>query len=285
MKNNNENKLFFYADEDASQYDELVALTDPAYKLIHDSLNEQLCSYFSFFQPYINNSKIVILDVGCGTGAEAIPILLKNKNVHIFCLDTSRNMLDALKANASAHKIDSQYTILNLDIRNPEWFDIAKQYCLEVTGKHEFDGIISVYALHHFTRELKYNLYKAFFDITSDNGFFVNGDLYSFQTGWLSSLAQQSLENWISKKFDLAKDDDTFSTRDSTEWERLKLHWLSHVRNDNIPLPAQNNKLTPASSHHKSDQEILLSSGFESTECTFRYGQSAIMWAFKGSEK
>ncbi|MFC1743727.1 methyltransferase domain-containing protein [Candidatus Riflebacteria bacterium] len=56
-----------------------------------------------------------LLDVGCGSGALAIPLAQKLKTV--YCLDFSYKMLELLKQNAKAKKID------NLKTFKKEWKD------------------------------------------------------------------------------------------------------------------------------------------------------------------
>ena len=283
--------LFFYADEEAKLYDELAPLTDPAYELLHNSLVSQFSTWLTLnMGQHLPCSELLVLDIGCGTGAEGMNLLRENDLVQLVGLDISKRMLDQfrLKLNKVFHDESAagRCALVQVDIRDPNWYDSVLSSCGSQGRSNSFTAIISVYTLHHFSPVFKRNLYTAFHKYLRPGGAFINADLFSFCTPWLARMAQLSVENWITKQFaEASKNSNKYSIKEPSEWKILTEHWLQHVQEQNYPIPAlAASAETLTHGDQNIDQILLTEAGFNAVECTFRYGQSAIIWAFKENQ-
>src|SRR5262245_3875352 len=87
---------FFYAQREATSYDATVRLTERPYDLVHDLTNELVCEHVKRTTGVTRRP--AVLDVGCGTGEEAIRLLDSVENVAIVCVDRSNEMLDVFRS-------------------------------------------------------------------------------------------------------------------------------------------------------------------------------------------
>jgi tRNA (cmo5U34)-methyltransferase len=94
----------------------------------------------------VTSSRLLILDLGCGTGAELKYTFDKAPNAHIVCVDVSEKMLDILR------DIYSEY-IDNLEI-------MCNSYLKMEFGQEKFDYVIACSTLHHLLAEDKLELYR-----------------------------------------------------------------------------------------------------------------------------
>ena len=94
----------------------------------------------------VTDERLMVLDLGCGTGAELRYIFDKAPNAHIVCVDVSEKMLSILREKYSEY-------IGNLDI-------ICKSYLTMEFGKEKFDYVIACSTLHHLLAEDKLELYR-----------------------------------------------------------------------------------------------------------------------------
>lgn len=100
-----------------------------------------------------------VLDLGCGTGLELIPLFKKYPNVYVTAIDITENMIESLKKR--------------------EFIDHVIPICgdfFEVDFQEDFDAIISTSALHHFLKEDKSMLYKKIYNSLKKKGEFINSD-------------------------------------------------------------------------------------------------------------
>lgn len=105
-----------------------------------------------------------VLDIGFGTGV--LTTQLYNASCNITGIDFSSNMIDiAKKKMPNAMLINWDFSIgLPNEIKN-----------------HNFDYIISTYAIHHLTDIEKINLIKLLLTMLNDNGKILIGDV-AFKT-------------------------------------------------------------------------------------------------------
>ena len=113
-------------------------------------------------------NKILILDLGCGTGLEIKQILKKAPNALIYCVDISKGMLKKLKENYPANG-------KNLKLIN-------KSYLEYKPGINKFDYVVSVMTIHHLEQALKLRLYKKIKRSLKKGGSYIEGDYYVDQT-------------------------------------------------------------------------------------------------------
>ncbi|UCB42365.1 MAG: class I SAM-dependent methyltransferase [Dehalococcoidales bacterium] len=105
-----------------------------------------------------------ILDLGCGTGIELEMILDRASNARITCIDISGGMLEELRRKyADALK--------QLEVIQGSFLDIP-------FGEENYEYVVSVLAMHHFTYPLKLNLYQRVRKALRAGGMYLEGDYY-----------------------------------------------------------------------------------------------------------
>ena len=104
-----------------------------------------------------------VLDLGCGTGLELESYFLRCPSASVTGVDLSQGMLDALRAKFSGK---------DLTLICGSYFDTA-------FGTGEFDAVVSVESLHHFTAERKLGLYRKIRDCLKEKGIFVLTDYFA----------------------------------------------------------------------------------------------------------
>ncbi len=278
---------YFYADDEVAIYDQTVLMTDPHYGELHITLNEFFCRWISTEARLIAPHLPVVLDIGCGTGEEAIRLLKSSTDLRLIAIDCSSRMLNVL-AEKLAYELgnitaDGRCKIACVDVREKGWITRALEVAKEDVLKFRFDAVISAYALHHLDAETKRRVYGEIFQQLSPRGIFANADLFAFETKWLADYAQKTLEDWIVKQFSDPTAPHYFdASLLPQDRQRLMENWIYHVRKENQLLPA-----LPSTLHTKDwinpvcEQSLLAEVGFSATECIYRSGQSAILWATK----
>ena len=109
------------------------------------------------FMP-INTEKII--DFGIGTGLELEAIFERFPDVEVTGLDIAENMLQLLReryAGKSIHLHCNDY--LNFDF-----------------GSNIYDVALSVMTLHHYTHEVKLDLYRRIHNCIKQNGVYIEND-------------------------------------------------------------------------------------------------------------
>lgn len=105
---------------------------------------------------------ILILDLGCGTGAELEPIFRRAPNAVVTGVDVSIKMLDKLR-----EKHESRAAQLHL---------IHDSYLTAPLGTSDFDCVVSIYTMHHFTLAVKLSLYQKILQSLKPGGQYIEGD-------------------------------------------------------------------------------------------------------------
>jgi len=115
---------------------------------------------------YIEMSKLIplscnsLLDLGCGTGLELDEILKIMPNINITGIDLTQEMLNKLKqkhSDKSIHLICGSY------------FDVP-------FGVSKYECTISFQTMHHFSHELKIELYKKIHQALTHDGIYIECD-------------------------------------------------------------------------------------------------------------
>jgi len=279
---------YFYADDEAIFYDDTVRLTDRAYDLLHE-VAIRLLHYWMLQRNNKGAQETLpwILDVGCGTGAEAMGILNRIPDSHLVCVDSSPAMLEQFRlkicrayGNESA---DGRLILEVADFRDPSWLDRITPKSGSQGMRGGFDATVSVYALHHLAEEQKLRVYRDVAERLPRGSPFINADLFTFVSDWLAQLAQDEEEAWIRRQFD--------EVQHSCEWvaaqmgparTRLRDAWLNHIRNENVPLPITGQGWNEAEIGIINTEESLLRmAGFTAVEVPARLYQSAVIVALK----
>src|SRR5687767_4351485 len=123
QKDNGDSPLFFYAAQDAAFYDDAAPLTDRSYDIIHEVLTQVLAVWMST-QSSVSGTRLIV-DVGCGTGAEALRVLEVIQDCHVLCIDSSAEMLSIFREKAvrayGEALASSKLTLVQADVRQEGW--------------------------------------------------------------------------------------------------------------------------------------------------------------------
>lgn len=101
-----------------------------------------------------------LLDIGIGTGLELKEIFKRFPEVKVSGMDISQGMIDVLHEN---------YPDKNMDIKLESYFDYD-------FGEERFDAAMSVMTLHHYTHDVKTELYKRIYKSIKQGGVYLESD-------------------------------------------------------------------------------------------------------------
>ena len=287
------NLAFFYAEQDAAAYDDIVEHTQCLYWQLHDTIIQLLRYHFSRSHADLTSSSpCTILDIGCGTGSEGIRILEAFPSSHILGLDFSQPMLDQfrnkLRKRYGSEGWQARCTLLCADILAEEplstrWLESTYQS----TTLGRIAAVVTVFALHHYGPDEKLRVYKQLFDLLPPGGLFLNGDLFSYESRIMAENAQTDEELWISHQF--SRLDPKFEAalvKTGRTSEEMQAIWIEHLRKYNVPLTIEEGwSLSQSASQPNGtigEVRLLRAAGFQDIACPYRYFQSGILWARKG---
>jgi ubiquinone/menaquinone biosynthesis C-methylase UbiE len=129
---------------------------------------------------FVNSEDKLVLEVGVGSGRNAVPLLQKSK-MWFVGLDLSREMLELARRKMSSFKES-----LDLVLGDAESLPFVN--CV-------FDGIICMSTMHYFKSQA--NVLKRFAEILKEKGSLVYGDLTVHELDDQGFL--EMLENTVSK--------------------------------------------------------------------------------------
>lgn len=285
-------EAFFYAEEEASLYDDTVELTQPKYLQLHDTMIELLEYYFDDVdKKRADEVQCCILDAGCGTGMEGLAVLKTFPNIHIVAIDFSQPMLDEFQKKTIHHigqeSFDQRCTFVYADLMGAETnVDRLRSFLPAQYQSSGYRAVITALALHHLTLNEKKQLYRRFYEILEPGGLFLNGDLFSYQSQTLTLYAQQHIENWNIRQFTNPEPqykNSVGAIADKREY--LLKTWLDHLRRFNIPQaiesPRPELKTSKGDGLVSGESDLLYDIGFSEVGCPFQYFQGGILWAKK----
>lgn len=121
-----------------------------------------------------------LLDLGCGTGLELLPLLERDSELRVTAIDCAENMLNKLRANLSDY----------MDRVQPTTTD----FLTAELGTEHYDGALSVMALHYYTHEQKLALFRKIRMALKRKGFFILTDRFAPVQGY-EDFCRSELEN------------------------------------------------------------------------------------------
>ena len=125
-----------------------------------------------------------VLDLGCGDGFLATPVLDAWPDSFAVLVDFSDTMLEAARKRFEDRP--DRVAIVAADYGEPGWVEA-------LGGRHVFDAIVSGFSIHHQPDDRKRTLYEELFALLAPGGFFVNIEHVSSPTPWLQVQAEEHL--------------------------------------------------------------------------------------------
>jgi SAM-dependent methyltransferase len=125
-----------------------------------------------------------ILDLGCGDGFLAAPVLDEWPESFAVLVDFSDTMLDA--ARRRFEEQPDRVAIIQADYGEPGWRDALGE-------RDVYDAIVSGYSIHHQPDERKRSLYQELFGLLAPGGLFVNIEHVSSPTPWIEEQAEEHM--------------------------------------------------------------------------------------------
>lgn len=158
----------------AAIYDHDASCMPRRYKYAHAIQNE-------IVRTALKNSSTanpVVVDLGCGTAADGIDILLKVGDAIYLGVDYSRHMLARAVDKFDRHSLQSRGLFLKRDLRFVTADDIYADFGNMILDR-QISSVISALTLHHYELDMKAQVYKLAYDLLSARGMLVLTDLYS----------------------------------------------------------------------------------------------------------
>lgn len=274
-------KSFFYAEDEPEIYDITAPLTERTYDLGHDALQLVLEQQLSLMDSS-NTGPIRVLDLGCGTGKECLPLLSASQKVHLTAVDISAPMLGQL-ARKLENAFGSSFTsdnarLIECDFSKEKWIDAVNGTTDSPVG---FGVVVAAHSLHHLSVSQKCSLYGQIYSLLSADGVFAILDLFDYFDANISQLAQRNIVEWLSAQMSRESVAATHAGLFPLE-RRLQLResWIHHLEHENSPIPLM--ALPSESSNgQKSEVDLLIEVGFRKIEIPFRWFQSGLIFASK----
>jgi SAM-dependent methyltransferase len=219
-----------------------------------------------------------ILDLGCGTGKEALGLLTISAEIHLVAVDKSERMLDTFHAKVrrtlGERRLKEVVSFTLADFSTDGWINL-----LVGTGEHDpqlpyFDIVVAAHSLHHLTCNQKAQLYASIAAIIRPGGLFAILDLFDFDQMWLANLSNKTLISWLdSQMADNSAAADNAGLFPISLRRKLAASWRDHIRHENRPLP-----LWASSSGESTNEATLLrAAGFTAMEVPFRWFQGGLV--------
>ena len=257
---------YFYANENnCGMYDDTIKDVVPLYKEMHRTMINILKFYFKYFKNIsIENIKGAFLDIGSGTGEESIGILKNFPNLTAFAVDFSEPMLQKYVNNAEDNNIQRErYKLFNYDVLDPHFVENMKKE----NNNSKFDIIISAFTIHHYEISVKRTIYNNIFNLLKEDGIFINGDLFNYNSTIFSNLADIYDQQFIIESF--KEDAEKANGNKRQKLMQLSTAWVKHYQEDNILDSVEDQIL------------ILRELGFSNVVNPFRFWQVGIITGTK----
>ena len=121
----------------------------------------ELFSTATSLPTFDENAAIKVLDLGAGTGLFSMHIVQRYPKATFVLCDVAEKLLGIAKERFVNHQ--NQFEYLIEDYRH-------------LSGKNEYDLVISSLSIHHLTHEEKAALFKTIYQLLKPDGVFINVD-------------------------------------------------------------------------------------------------------------
>jgi len=277
--------MYFYADSDASLYDATIRVTQFMYDIMHEAMIDAVCAGLA--EERGSAREFCVLDLGCGTGEEALRLLHAFPNCRIIGLDVSEPMLGVfrkkLQREPHAHRVQLvQGDVLSEGASADDLRAILERY----GAGRVCDAVVTGFLFHHFKQDELGTLYRALWEVLTPGGVFANADLFDF---WGENLSAQALRFGL----EYLRRGIRSAERAGDKWIQhveggataFEESWIAHMEHENIPAPlaARSTSSNPRAGMQFTlgTTDLLLGAGFEAVVSPFRYWQAGVVQATK----
>ncbi|MEB3827422.1 class I SAM-dependent methyltransferase [Phormidium sp. CCY1219] len=119
------------------------------------------------------------LDLGCGDGILGRSLLAEYPQAKGVFLDFSEPMIEAAKSKLSPQHPNVEFIIA--DFAQPHWAEA-------IAPQGPFDAIVSGFAIHHQSDEIKRVIYGKIYELLTPGGIFLNLEHVSSPNQWIENL-------------------------------------------------------------------------------------------------
>jgi len=261
---------FFYAMSDAGMYDATIEWVAPHYKLMHQMMHQLVGASMRTH----DDNLTIALDVGSGTGTDAIAMLKTFPNLRLIGLDLCGPMNELFKKNARENGVsDERFALIQGDLLDPDTRGMIQGVARTRFGASKFNIVTSAFTFHHFSTSEKQEAFRFSHEILSSRGLFLLGDLFNFgeEAPWLTQTIFNWEVEWIADNFEQGA---TAAAKAGQPELALKLRslkegWINHYLMDN--------KLDGVTTQLR----LLKAAGFQQAGNPFRYWQVGLISAIK----
>lgn len=177
-----------------------------------------------------------LLDIGIGTGLELKAIFNRFIDVHVTGMDIAENMLELLKEKYKREYERGQINLLNMSYL---YYDYS--------GK-EYDAVVSVMTLHHYTHEVKTEIYRNILSSLRDGGVYIESD---YMISELENENPQEIEDSFFQNLEKLRKEQGLD-------EKSEYHYDTPCT-----VPSQ--------------VKMLYTAGFSNVEITHRFGNTVVL--------
>lgn len=252
--------------EDPEEYDRYAHLVNSRYLEAHAIQNEIV---IEALVAQSDKSKIV-MDLGCGTGFDAVALLHGDANLKYVGVDQSQQMCERLMKKVGDAGFGHRTTVIQESIQRISHDSDTSN--LRV-GQESFrpQVVITAFTCHHLKKGEKASLYRAIAKSLPPTGFFVITDLINSEVDLKANMEVAGNEALLFEIADIRKGAELASWLDDEEREQLAQRWVDHYTSENIPLQLSE------------EIALLKESGFSQIQLHFRSGQNCVLSAGFGS--
>jgi SAM-dependent methyltransferase len=263
-------KKFFYAMSEAGMYDHTIEWVVPQYRLLHQCM--QRLALESLVRTGVQSKNSYhVLDIGSGTGAEALPLLKTVEKLKLTALDLCSPMHEILLKNAQSQRVDQRRIDCVLgDILAENIYRKLNEKSAACGG---FDLVISAFTIHHFSDSEKQACINKIASLLKIGGSFILGDLFSYspESPWMSATIAHYEHEWIETNFENSArvEEDRGNVSEASKLRIMSDLWINHYKHDNI--------LSSVPEHFN----MLHNAGFSEFANPFRYWQVGLIHAIR----
>ncbi len=181
-----------------------------------------------------------LLDLGIGTGLELQAIFNRFPQIQVTGLDIAENMLNNLK-----YKYKEEYEKGQINLLNMSYLDYDYE-------EETFDAVISVMTLHHYTHEVKTDIYRNIRKALNDGGVYIEND---YMISELENEDPQSIEDEFFKNLEILRKEQALD-------EKSEYHY-------DTPCTVPN------------QIKMLYDAGFSNVEVMYRFGNTTVLKCIK----